>query len=54
LYRLAIKNIAAPYAAAAPTAATATPAVVALTLGGEFWEFVLNTPLFPLLELEGG
>lgn len=54
LYRRAMKNIAAPYAAAAPTAPTATAAVVPLTDELVFWAFVLKTPLFPELELEGG
>lgn len=52
LYRRAMKNIAAPYAAAAPTAATATPAVVAFTDEEVFWSLVLKTPLFPEFEVE--
>lgn len=36
LYLLAMKNIAAPYAAAAPAAPTTIPAVVLLTFGDVF------------------
>lgn len=42
-----MKNMAAPYAAAAPTHPTAIPAVVDLTVGLVFWAFVSKTPLFP-------
>jgi hypothetical protein len=47
LYLRAMKNIAAPYAAAAPTAAIAAAAAVVLVAGELLWESVLKTPLPP-------
>ena len=54
LYLRAMKNMAAPYAAAAPTAPTATAAVVPLTDEVVSWASVLKTPLLPEFEVEVG
>lgn len=48
LYLLAMKNIAAPYAAAPPIAPKAMPAVVPFVPELLFCESVLKTPLLPV------
>jgi len=47
LYLRATKNIAAPYAADAPTAAIAIPAVVLAAFGDWLWLLVWSSPLLP-------
>ena len=47
-----MKNIAAPYAAAAPTAPTEILTVVTLLLELTFCSLVLNNPLFEVAALE--
>jgi len=52
LYRRAIRNMAAPYAADPPIAAMAIPAVVPLTVDEVLCDCVLKTPLSPEAALE--